>query len=76
MIRSDITGRNNTFWAWVQNVKLLLRAGSSDQKHFAFLFSEVASIPPSVHNIKVYYFTQEMLRRGMRVSWIFLGESF
>jgi glycosyltransferase involved in cell wall biosynthesis len=40
---------------------------------FAFLFSEPVAYPPSVHNIKCYYVSKELVKRGDSVTWIQLG---
>lgn len=55
---------------------LILRAGSGQGKHFLLLFSESVSFPPNIHDMKAYYITKEMLLRGMRVTWLTLGNSF
>ena len=57
-------------------MKLLLKAGSGGERHFAFLYSEAVSFPPNVHDMKAYYVTKELLRRGMRVTWLTLGDNF
>jgi glycosyltransferase involved in cell wall biosynthesis len=37
------------------------------------LFSEPVAYPPSVHNIKCYYVSKELVKRGDLVAWIQLG---
>jgi glycosyltransferase involved in cell wall biosynthesis len=40
---------------------------------FAFLFEKTAEFPPSFDNIKCYYITKEIIRRGGKVSWVQQG---
>lgn len=39
----------------------------------AFLFDEEVRLPPSFDNIKCYYISKELVRRGISVSWVQLG---
>ncbi len=42
--------------------------------HGAFLFSRKIQYPPSAHNMKASYISQELLRRGVKVTWVHLGK--
>jgi glycosyltransferase involved in cell wall biosynthesis len=39
----------------------------------AFVFSRGIQYPPDIHNMKAYYISEEMKRRGYRVSWVQIG---
>jgi glycosyltransferase involved in cell wall biosynthesis len=41
---------------------------------FAFLFEKTADFPPSFNNMKSYYVTQELVRRGDAVTWMQLSD--
>ncbi len=42
--------------------------------HAAFLFSRKIQYPPSAHNMKASYISRELLRRGVKVTWVHLGK--
>jgi len=39
----------------------------------AFLFSRKMKYPPDIHNMKAFYVTEEMKRRGFQVYWVQVG---
>jgi glycosyltransferase involved in cell wall biosynthesis len=43
------------------------------RRRVAFAFSEGMSYPPTFHNMKAYYVTREMERRGHRIDWVKVG---
>jgi glycosyltransferase involved in cell wall biosynthesis len=39
----------------------------------AFVFSSRMNYPPDIHNMKVYYLSQAMVKRGVNVTWVQIG---
>jgi glycosyltransferase involved in cell wall biosynthesis len=46
---------------------------ANGRQRVAFIFSGKMSYPPSIHDMKVYYLSQEMKRRGVSVNWVRVG---
>ena len=47
--------------------------GASGGRRVAFVYSKTIDYPPVIHNIKAYYLSKEMAKRGVQVNWVQLG---
>lgn len=58
------------------NERVLLKMGRLREHslHAAFLFSRKIQYPPSAHNMKASYISQELLRRGVKITWVHVGK--
>jgi glycosyltransferase involved in cell wall biosynthesis len=59
--------RSHTYPRWLRHEKFLIRV--------AFLFSRPVPYPPDFNTIKAFYVTQELMGRGIKVSWLGLGST-
>jgi glycosyltransferase involved in cell wall biosynthesis len=50
------------------------RGDTSDHSsRVAFVFSRKIQYPPDIHDLKAFYISDEMRRRGLKVSWVQVG---
>ena len=47
--------------------------GARKRRRSVFVFSRTMKFPPVIHNVKAFYLTKEMVRRGVEVTWVQLG---
>jgi len=50
-----------------------LQPNREHKHHVGIIFDNVAACPPDASNMKVFYISREMLRRGIQVTWVQLG---
>ena len=47
--------------------------GEGRKRRLVFVFSRTMTYPPVIHNVKVFYLSKELRRRGVDVAWVQLG---